>query len=124
MPKLQTIDGKTRHYAYTPEGKKAYERDKAAMQMSPTAKLRTLDVDGGTSGGGGATYTPPKQKPKKIPSSRSIYPNTPKPSTTSPNTKKMPTTPRRSADSYPKKDKKKNPYRGVTRATRKNMPDY
>ena len=34
MPKLQTIDGKTRHYAYTPEGKKAYERDKGAMKMS------------------------------------------------------------------------------------------
>ena len=82
MPKLQTIDGKTRHYAYTPEGKKAYERDKAAMQMSPTAKLGTLDVDGGTSGGGGATYTPPKQKPRTIPSSRMNYANTPKPSKT------------------------------------------
>lgn len=28
MPKLQTIDGKTRHYAYTPAGRAAYLRDK------------------------------------------------------------------------------------------------
>jgi hypothetical protein len=39
MPKLQRIDGKVKHYAYTPEGKRQYERDKAAMKMSPTAKI-------------------------------------------------------------------------------------
>lgn len=101
-----------------PKKKNLRELAKAAMKMSPTAKL-PQEAGGGT---GGGTYTPPKSKSKKIPSSRIIYPNTPKPSTTSPNTKKMPTTPRRSADSYPKS--KKNPYRGVTGITRKNMPGY
>lgn len=100
------------------EKKNLRQLAKAAIKMSPTAKF---PQDGG-SGTGSGTYTPPKPKPKKIPSSRSMYPNTPKPSTTSPNTKKMPTTPRRSADSYPKS--KKNSYRGVTSITRKNMPGY
>lgn len=80
MPKLQMIDGGVKHYAYTPAGKKAYERDKAAMQMSPTAKF-PQDAGSGT---GSGTYTPPQPKPKPIPSSRIVYQNTPKPSTTKP----------------------------------------
>ena len=67
-----------------PKKKNLRELAKAAMKMSPTAKL-PQEAGGGT---GGGTYTPPKSKSKKIPSSRIIYPNTPKPSTTSPNTKK------------------------------------
>jgi len=80
MPKLQRIDGKVKHYPYTPEGKLAYERDKAAMKMSPTAKLPS-EAGSGT---GGGTYTPPKPTPKSISSSRIVYANTPKPSTTKP----------------------------------------
>lgn len=34
MPKL-SMGGKVKHYAYTPEGKAQYERDKAALKMSP-----------------------------------------------------------------------------------------
>ena len=86
MPKLQTIDGKTRHYAYTPEGKKAYERDKAAMKMSglqppqppdpnpkpkpkqgnpkkmqPASKSGSLKM-GGIAGKMGVTRSQPKRK--------------------------------------------------------------
>jgi hypothetical protein len=32
MPKLQRIDGKVKHYAYTPEGKKQYLQDKANLE--------------------------------------------------------------------------------------------
>ena len=34
MPKL-SMGGKVKHYAYTPEGKAQYERDKARLKMSP-----------------------------------------------------------------------------------------
>ena len=44
MPKLQRIDGKVKHYAYTPEGKRQYERDKAAMKMSPSMNLNDDDA--------------------------------------------------------------------------------
>ena len=36
MPKL-SMGGKVKHYAYTPEGKKSYERDKAKAKMSPSS---------------------------------------------------------------------------------------
>lgn len=42
MPRLN-MNGKVRHYAYTPEGKAQYERDKAAQKMSPGMQPR----DGG-----------------------------------------------------------------------------
>jgi len=74
MPKIR-IDGKTRHYAYTPEGKAQYERDKAALKMSPGMRFQ----DGG-SGTGSGTYTPPKPTQKY--SSRITYANTPRPSST------------------------------------------
>jgi hypothetical protein len=80
MPKLQRIDGKVKHYAYTPEGKRQYELDKAAMKMSPTAKLPS-EAGSGT---GSGTYTPPKPTEKPRRSSRIVYANTPKPSTTKP----------------------------------------
>jgi len=76
MPKIN-FDGKTRHYAYTPEGKAQYKRDKAALKMSPGMRFQ----DGG-SGTGSGTYTPPK--PTQTHSSRIKYPNTPKPSTSGP----------------------------------------
>jgi len=35
MPKL-SMGGKVKHYAYTPEGKAQYERDKARLNVSPS----------------------------------------------------------------------------------------
>ena len=54
---------------------------KASLKMSPTAKLPS---EAGGSGTGSGTYTPPKPTPKSISSSRIVYANTPKPSTTKP----------------------------------------
>lgn len=54
---------------------------KASLKMAPTAKL---PADAGGSGMGSGTYTPPKPTPKSKPSSRIVYANTPKPSTTKP----------------------------------------
>lgn len=85
MPKIR-IDGKIRHYAYTPEGKAQYERDKAIQKMSPG--MRFQDAGSGT---GGGTYTPPK--PTRKYSSRITYANTPKPSTTKPKRKRTPVMP-------------------------------
>jgi hypothetical protein len=36
MPKL-SMGGKVKHYPYTPDGKLAYERDKAKARMSPSS---------------------------------------------------------------------------------------
>jgi hypothetical protein len=85
MPKL-SMGGKVKHYAYTPEGKAQYERDRAMMKMSPG--IRPQDAGSGT---GGGTYTPPK--PTKKYSSRITYANTPKPSTTKPKRKRTPVMP-------------------------------
>jgi hypothetical protein len=60
MPKLQRIDGKVKHYAYTPEGKRQYERDKAAMKMSPS----TWNED---EAGLPYVYTNPKMAKRKRP---------------------------------------------------------
>jgi hypothetical protein len=70
MPKL-SMGGKVKHYPYTPDGKLAYERDKARLKVSPGMQ----DADSGT-------YTPPK--PTRKYSSRITYANTPKPSKTKP----------------------------------------
>lgn len=35
MPKL-SMGGKVKHYPYTPDGKLAYERDKARLNVSPS----------------------------------------------------------------------------------------
>lgn len=85
MPTIRMGD-KVKHYAYTPEGKKAYERDKAAMKMSPG--MRFQDAGSGT---GSGTYTPPK--PTRKYSSRITYANTPKPSKTKPKGKRTPVMP-------------------------------
>ena len=41
MPKLQTIDGKTRHYAYTPAGRAAYLRDKGKQDNTAESRRQS-----------------------------------------------------------------------------------
>lgn len=65
MPKLQMIGGGVKHYAYTPEGKKAYERDKAKAKMSPSS----MDWDADEAGLP-YVYKDPKAAKRKRPTSK------------------------------------------------------
>jgi hypothetical protein len=79
MPKLQQIDGKVKHYGYTPEGKRQYERDKAAMKMTgfkpvgpdpdpkPTKPKSTTTTKPKSNNFGNkkGTPAPPYRRPKK-----------------------------------------------------------
>lgn len=73
MPKLQRIDGKVRHYPYTPAGRAAYLRDKAKQDNTAEGRRQSkmgIDESGlGTDGEEGfksiKEETAKKQKTKQ-----------------------------------------------------------